>query len=462
MKNHLLVADDDPDVVSALEYLLHTEGFKVSSVNTPIDILAALSEQQFSLLIMDLNYSRDTTSGKEGLELISKIREMDSQLPIVAITAWGSVDTAVQAMQAGARDFIEKPWENDRLISVVINQIKLHKAERQARKLTAENTLLRDQLAPSGDSFVYCSEQMDALLQQLQQVAVSEANVLLTGENGTGKSFLVQKLHEASHQNMGPLISVNMGSITESLFESEMFGHVKGAFTDAKDNRIGRFELAQDGTLFLDEISNTPYSQQAKLLRVLETNQFERVGSSHTQLSDCRLVCATNADLDQAVSQGNFREDLLYRINTVAIHVPALREHPDDIIPFADYFLQSNRCKYNKPNLEFDKQSLVALKNYAWPGNVRELQHVVERAAILSTGSLIDKSLLSIDSDRAREETGVADSELVEQQKLTLEQIEKAVLLRRLQEYKGDGLATAQSLGLSKSAFYRHLKKYGL
>lgn len=462
MNDHLLVADDDPDVVSALEYLLHTEGFRVSSVNTPAAILSALSASQYDLLIMDLNYSRDTTSGREGLELIEQLVKNNPLLPIVAITAWGSVDTAVKAMQAGARDFIEKPWDNDRLISVVNNQLKLQKVEQQALKLSEENQLLRGQLASTENAFVYKSEQMATLMQQIKQVSASDANVLLTGENGTGKSVLVNLLHRQSQRSSEPLISVNMGSITESLFESEMFGHVKGAFTDARDNRIGRFELAEGGTLFLDEISNTPYSQQAKLLRVLETNQFERVGSSHTQRSDCRLVCATNADLDIAVEQGSFREDLLYRINTVEIRVPALRERAEDIVPLALHFLHSFSRKYNKQDLEFDAAALEALQSYTWPGNVRELQHLVERATILAVANVIDSASLNLDSSLLKPPASKLGGQDPAAQELTLEQLEKEALRQRLIDHDGDSVQAARSLGLSKSAFYRHLKKHKL
>ncbi|MEX0828579.1 MAG: sigma-54 dependent transcriptional regulator, partial [Haliea sp.] len=384
MKESLLIADDDPDVISALCYLLQTEGFAVSTAGSPDEISKTVSKQKFTAVLMDLNYSKDTTSGQEGLELIQKLLEQDGSLAIIAMTAWGSIETAVKAMQAGARDFVQKPWENERLLTILRNQIRLAKAEQQTSKLSEENKILRREMAPAGEDVFCRSAAMRETMAQIEQVARSEASLLLTGENGTGKSFLVNRIHALSERHDQPLIKVNMGALTEALFESEMFGHLRGSFTDARETRIGRFELADGGTLFLDEIGNTPYSQQAKLLRVLEDQQFEKVGSSQTQVSDCRLICASNSDLEAAVAAGSFRKDLLYRINTVVIEVPPLRQRQDDILPFAEFVLESMRRQYTKPDLEFSAAARQALITYHWPGNVRELAHVVERSTILS------------------------------------------------------------------------------
>lgn len=457
MKDHILIADDDPDIISGLRYLLETEGYQVSSANSPQEVLVQLPDLSPDLLLMDLNYSQDTTSGSEGLDLLARVRETDNQLPMVVMTAWGSIESAVEAMRLGAQDYVQKPWENDRLLAIIQNQIKLRRAEETTLRLTEENQLLREQISFQHQTLIAHSPIMSALLEQLQQVASSDANLLLTGENGTGKSFLVEYIHGHSSRAEKPLISVNMGSITETLFESEMFGHVKGAYTDAKDNRIGRFELADEGTLFLDEIGNTPISQQAKLLRVLEEHQFEKVGSSRTQNSDCRLICATNTDLDAAVTSGSFRKDLLYRINTVTLHVPSLRQRKEDIVALAEFFLEKQSRHYGKSDLKFSGEAKIALQNYDWPGNVRELSHVVERATILSPEKSIKSAALGLNSlhDELTINANIDSSS-------TLDEITRSVIAQRLEEHAGNGLKAAESLGLSKSAFYRHLKKYNL
>ncbi|PCJ27467.1 MAG: sigma-54-dependent Fis family transcriptional regulator [SAR86 cluster bacterium] len=457
MKEHLLIADDDPDVVSALRYLLLTEGFDVTTAGSPQELLEATNTQRFSAILMDLNYSKDTTSGQEGLQLIQQLHDRDASLPIVAMTAWGSIDTAVKAMQAGARDFVQKPWENARLLSILANQIRLAKAEQKTCKLSEENKILRNELTPVGDDVFCRSAAMREAMAKIEQVARSDASMLLTGENGTGKSFLVNRIHELSERREHPLIKVNMGTITDTLFESEMFGHLKGSFTDAHETRIGRIELADGGTLFLDEIGNTPYSQQAKLLRVLEDYHYEKVGSSQTQVSDCRLICATNTNLEAAVSDGSFRKDLLYRINTVVIEVPPLRNRKEDILPFAELLLESLKRKYNKPNLIFSAATRQALQSYCWPGNVRELVHVVERSAILAQ-DIIEPQVTGVAESPDSQNDGVDSA----RKELTLEQIEKQAIQNRIHQHQGDSFRVADSLGLSKSAFYRHLKKHGL
>ena len=462
MKESLLIADDDPDVLSALRYLLQTEGYEVATATSPENVLIAVQRKNFAVVLMDLNYSKDTTSGQEGLSLIAQLNKLDATLAIVAMTAWGSIETAVKAMQAGARDFVQKPWENERLLTIVANQARLTQAERQARRLAEENKLLRGELAPGGNVLVYESAAMQAVVKQLEQVAATDASILLTGENGTGKSYLVDFIHAHSDRRDAPLIKVNMGSITESLFESEMFGHVKGAFTDARDNRLGRFELAEGGTLFLDEIANTPLPQQMKLLRVLEEKEFEKVGSSRTQVSDCRIICATNSNLDLAVASGAFRKDLLYRINTIEIEVPPLRHRQEDIIPLADYVLGRMARKYNKPSLRMSTAARAALQSYSWPGNVRELTNTLERATLLAT-DLIEPQCLGLPPpvmNSAAMEPSV--SGLTSCHHATLEQIEKQVIERRMQEFPNDNLHVASTLGLSKSAFYRYLKKHNL
>lgn len=457
MKDHILIADDDPDVISTLTYLLETEGYRVSASNSPNEAASKLKNTSFNLLLADLNYSKDTTSGVEGLELVKQIRTLDEQLPIVVMTAWGSIETAVEAIKNGAADFIQKPWENERLLSVISNQIRLQKAERQTKKLTEENQLLRSQLNPEQIRLISQSPAMSELMRQLEQVAQSDANILFTGENGTGKSFLAQQVHKLSGRNDQVLISVNMGSITETLFESEMFGHVRGAFTDARETRIGRFELADNGTLFLDEVGNTPYSQQSKLLRVLEDHHFEKIGSSVTQKSDFRLICATNCDLDAAVKAGEFRKDLFYRINTVTIKIPLLRERLEDILALAEFFLEIQSHKYNKRDITLSEAAKQALINYSWPGNIRELSHVLERATILCSDQEISSQELGIS-----QEANISQPPHRTSTDMSLDEIEKAVIGDRIKQHDGNNGEAAKSLGLTKSAFYRHLKKHGL
>ncbi|MDP1931618.1 MAG: sigma-54 dependent transcriptional regulator [Gammaproteobacteria bacterium] len=456
MTSHILVADDDPDIVLALRYLLETEGYRVSAANSPHEVALALGKSSFNLLLMDLNYARDTTSGSEGLALIASVRKLDDQMPIVVMTAWGNVELAVEAMRAGARDFIQKPWDNERLLSVIRSQILLEQSERKSRTLEERNKILSEQLTSKDSLIVGKSRAMSELMSQLSQVARSDATVLLTGENGTGKSLLAHRVHLLSGREHQDYVSVNMGSISESLFESEMFGHVKGAFTDARENRIGRFELAGQGTLFLDEIGNIPLSQQVKLLRVLEERRFERVGSSRTQESQCRLIAATNSNLDQAVAAGRFRQDLLYRINTITLRVPSLRERTEDILPLAKHFLNKFGSKYNKPDVAFTSDAMEQLTRYSWPGNIRELSNTIERSVILCAEGRIDSAGLNCQSASPSIGSHLHGND----DDATFEQIERNAITRRMQRFDGNGVEAARSLGLSKSALYRRLEKF--
>ena len=457
MNQTILIIDDDVGVLSALKMLLKAEGYACVSAESPDKAMAALNRQNFDLILMDLNYSLDTTSGEEGLLLIESIRKNDELLPIVVMTGWGTIEVAVSTMQKGANDFIQKPWENDRLLAIVHNQLKLAQSQHQSQMLTQQNELLREEVETSGE-IIAESDAMQNVMTTIQQVAQSDISVLLTGENGTGKSLLARAIHKLSQRVNAPQISVNMGAVTESLFESEMFGHMKGAFTDAKSTRIGRFELADGGTLFLDEIANTPVSQQAKLLRVLEERQFEKVGASKTQTVDIRLVSATNADLEAAVESGQFRKDLLYRINTIEIEIPPLRQRQQDIVPLAESFLKKIASQYAKPVKTLSGAAKQALLEYNWPGNVRELAHVIERAQILAQAEHIEVQdlglTLTADTSQASQSSVNNPIEL-----RSLEEIESQIILQRLEHFDGNALQTAKSLGLSRSAFYRRLEK---
>jgi DNA-binding NtrC family response regulator len=449
--NHkILIADDQQDVLEALRLLLKPEGYDITAVSSPSALIRAIEEKEFDLVLMDLNYARDTTSGKEGLDLLNRIQNMDSTLPVIVMTAWGSVDLAVEAIKLGARDFIQKPWDNARLITILSTQAELGQALRKGQRLEAENRMLRDQSRPK---IIAESEVMKPVMQIVNRVAASDANVLITGENGTGKGLLARVIHSMSDRAAKPLVTVNIGSIPEGVFESEMFGHIKGAFTDAKSDRVGRFELAEQGTLFLDEVANLPTSQQPKLLRVLETGEFERVGTSKTRKTDARIISATNADINIEVEEGRFRRDLLFRLNTVEIMLPPLRERREDIPLLALHFLRQHAQRYRK-NLEgFDEGATQALMRYSFPGNVRELDHAIERAVLMSQGEFIESFDLGL--QRGREVARRLED-------MSLEEVEAFLIQKTLAECDGNVSRAAEKLGLSRSALYRRLQRYGL
>lgn len=461
MKQNILLVDDDVDILSALKMLLTAEGYRVWLCETPESALSAVAQNNFDLVLMDLNYSLDTTSGEEGIQLVGAIRKLDEDLPIVVMTGWASIEVAVSTMQNGANDFIQKPWDIDRLIAVISNQIKLAKSEKNSQKLSQQNQLLQQQVDSEYDGeLIAQSPAMQKTLGIIKRVAQSDASVLLTGENGTGKSMFARYIHEHSARKAASQISVNMGAVTETLFESEMFGHVKGAFTDAKSTRIGRFELADGGSLFLDEIANTPYSQQGKLLRVLEDSEFEKVGGNKTQSVDIRLISATNANLSDAVNNSVFRKDLLYRINTIAIEIPALRDRKEDIILLAESFLAQSARKQLKTRLSLSSHAKKALNAYDWPGNIRELHHVMERAQILSQDNVITAEDLGLPANTVKAAGSQGDTHSNQSRELqTLEQMELTIIDQRLTHFDGNALKAAKSLGLSRSAFYRRLEK---
>jgi DNA-binding NtrC family response regulator len=447
--HRILVADDQPDVLEALRLLLKTEGYQIETVKSPAAVIKAIEARDFSLVLMDLNYARDTTSGQEGLDLLNKIQTIDTSLPVVVMTAWASVDVAVEAMRRGAKDFITKPWENPRLVAIVRNQIELGNAVRAYRRLEQENQLLRGK---GGPTLIAESAAMRPVLEVLARVGPSDANILITGENGTGKGVIAQALHAVSVRAAQPFISVNMGGLPEGVFESELFGHVRGAFTDAKSDRAGRFELADSGTLFMDEICNIPLSQQAKILRTLETGEYERVGSSRTYRVNVRLISATNADVAAEVAAGRFRQDLLFRLNTISIHLPPLRERREDIPLLAQHFLKQHVERYRKAVTGFDAGAVEAMQNHAWPGNVRELDHAVERGVLMTTGKVVRAADLGLSAGQAV--TRVED--------MSLEEVEAHLIKKTLARCDGNARRAAEELGLSRSAFYRRLEKYGL
>jgi len=445
-----LVADDQAHVLEAVELLLKPQGIDVDCVRSPQLLMEALQERDYDVVLIDLNYTRDTTSGREGLDLLASILEFDARLPVIVMTAWGNIDLAVESIKRGARDFIQKPWENERLLSLIRVHAQLRQALRRARQLELENHLLRAEGMPE---FVASAPSMRQVLDLITRVGPSDANVLITGEHGTGKEIVARLLHAASQRARMPLVTVNAGGMPEGTFESEFFGHVKGAFTDARADRVGRFELANGGTLFLDEIANVQLRQQAKLLRVLETGELERVGSSQTRRVDVRLLCATNALLHEEAKAGNFRDDLLFRINTVEIHLPPLRDRREDIPFLAQHFLSRLRTRYRKQVNGFSAHAMQQMMQYSWPGNVRELEHSIERALLLCSGEEIEPANLSILSARP------AASSL---ESMSIDEMEAMLVRKVLRRCDGNISQAAESLGLSRAALYRRMEKYGL
>jgi DNA-binding NtrC family response regulator len=447
MGARILVADDQPDVLEALRILLKAEGNEAVTASSPAEVISIVERSSVDLALIDLNYTRDTTSGVEGLDLLGRLRTLDATLPVVVMTAWGSVEGAVEAMRRGARDYVEKPWDNERLLATIRAQVALARALRRSELLEGENLHLKGEGAPE---LIARSAAMRPVLDVIERVGPSDANVLVVGEHGTGKEIVARWLHAVSPRATRPLVAVNAGGFSEGVFESELFGHVRGAFTDAKTDRVGCFEMADEGTLFLDEIATVPLQQQTRLLRVLETREIQRVGSSKMRSVDVRVVSATNADVGALVASGEFREDLLYRLNTVEVHLPPLRERAGDVALLAEHFLRQQAARYARDIEGFSPEAMRALADHPWPGNVRELRHAVERALLMARGRRIEVADLGL---RRREDGSARLDEL------TLEEAERLMIEKALDRHGGNVSKAAEALGLSRSALYRRLQR---
>lgn len=445
----ILIADDQRDVLEAIRLLLKGEGIEADTVTSPTAAVESIASSEYALVLIDMNYTRDTTSGQEGLDLLAKIRTLDGTLPVVVMTAWGSVEGAVEAMRRGAKDYIEKPWEDGRMLATVRTQLELGQALRRSQRLEDENRRLRRDGLPV---LIAEASAMQPVLQLMERIAPSDANVLIVGEHGTGKEVVARWLHAASERSENALVTVNAAGLSEGIFESEVFGHVRGAFTDAKTDRVGCFELADGGTLFMDEIANVGLKEQAKLLRVIETGELQRVGSSKMRRVDVRIFTATNADVQKEIDDGNFREDLLYRLNTVEISLPPLRDRREDIPALAAHYLRELNNRYRR-KYEFDASAMKALRTHSWPGNVRELAHVVERSILMAQGPAITAADLGL---RERSEGG---SRL---ENMTIDEAERHLIQKALDRCGGNVSEAADALGLSRSALYRRLQRHGI
>jgi len=445
-------------------FLLSNHGFDICEADSPSSALTLIKEQSIDLVLLDMNYTSDTTSGAEGLSFLEQLNQLEINVSVIVMTAWSSVDLAVNALKAGAKDFIEKPWDNQRLLQVVKQQMKVNDLEK-------ENHSLKQQQNESQQSnqMVFSSQAMTGVIKQLDRLAKTDATILLTGDNGTGKSSIAKYVHQQSDRKDKIFVAVNMGAIPESLFESEMFGHKKGAFTDAKKERVGRFELAQGGTLFLDEIANIPLSQQAKLLRVLEDGEYEMVGSSQTKSTDIRLICATNADIQSLIDSGKFRADLYFRLNTLEILIPSLRDRQKDIIPLTEFFLKKHGLRYSRKGMKLSEQAVKKLNEYQWPGNVRELSHIIERAVLLAENELLGPDDIYFKPQRNSHNNEVKKTDNKQESTenstldfMPLEDAESHLIKSALTKTLGNIVESAKLLGISQSSMYRRMEKHGI
>lgn len=451
-KGNILIVDDNKSILSALEILLIPEFQTVTTLSDPNQIPTELRKKDYNLVILDMNFNAGINTGNEGIYWLGRIKETHPEISVVMITAYGDIELTVKALKMGATDFFLKPWDNNKLLATLKSALQLNWSKKEVSQLKEKEKGLKTEINREQKFIIGSSSQLMQVLNMVRKVAKTDANVLITGENGTGKELIAHEIHRLSYRANEVLISVDMGALSETLFESELFGHVKGAFTDARDNRPGKFEVADKGSLFLDEIGNLPYHLQAKLLAALQNRKISRVGSNQTIPIDIRLICATNKNLEQMIGEGAFREDLLYRINTIQIEVPPLRERGNDILVLADFFLKKYASKYNKPGLKINQQAQDKLMKYTWPGNIRELQHTIEKAVILSEGSVLKAEDFFM---RPVVQGRNSDAEM------TLEEMEKRMINQAIDKNNGNLSAAAEQLGITRQTLYNKIKKLG-
>ncbi len=451
-KGTVLIIDDNKSILSALEILLSSEFQTVTTLSDPNQIPTELRKKDYNLVVLDMNFNAGINTGNEGIYWLGRIRESNPEISVVMITAYGDVELTVKALKAGAIDFVLKPWDNSKLVATLKSALQLNLSRKEVSQLKEKEKGLKNEINREQKYIVGSSPQLMQVLNLVRKVAKTDANVLITGENGTGKELIAQEIHRLSKRAEEVLVSVDMGAITETLFESELFGHMKGAYTDARENRPGKFEIADKGSLFLDEIGNLSFHLQAKLLAAIQNRLISRIGSNQTVSIDIRLICATNKNLESMVQEGLFREDLLYRINTIQIEVPPLRDRGNDVLVLADFFLKKYTSKYNKPNLKINQQAQDKLLKYAWPGNIRELQHTIEKAVILSENNVLkpeDFFMRPISSGKNL----TTD--------MTLEEMEKRMIDLAIEKNGGNLSAAADQLGVTRQTLYNKIKKSG-
>jgi DNA-binding NtrC family response regulator len=454
-KGKILVVDDDADVLQAARLFLKQHVKSIETEKDPNSIPTLLKNNRYDLILLDMNFTEDVSSGKEGFFWLQKILEIDPSIAVILITAYGDIDKAVQAVKAGATDFVLKPWKNEKLLTTVMSAMQLTDSKREVAELKETQKQINSDIDHHYKDIIGRSPAMLNVFNTIEKVAATDANVLILGENGTGKEMIARALHRRSARHENVFMNVDMGAITESLFESELFGYVKGAFTDAKEDKAGRFELANGGTLFLDEIGNLPVPLQSKLLTVLQNRKVNRVGSAKSKEIDIRLVCATNQSLKEMVADSTFRQDLLFRINTIEIQLPPLRDRIEDIEALTDHFIKLYSKKYKKEVSGCSKETIKKLEKHSWPGNVRELQHATERAVIMSESTILQPSDFLLTQE-------ISDTEQVVFEDYNLEEVEKMVLRKALKKHEGNISKAADELGLTRASLYRRMDKYGL
>lgn len=455
IKGKILAIDDNEDILFALKLLLKPYVEKITTLSTPNRVLELLQVEDYDVILLDMNFTKDASSGKEGFDWLAKILEVNPKAVVIFITAYGDTEKAVKAIKAGATDFILKPWQNEKLLATISSSLKLKKSQDEASELKSSQKAISDIIDEPFKDFIGQSPEMEEVFRNIRKVAKTDANVLILGENGTGKELVARAIYRNSSRNEEVFVSVDLGSIAETLFESELFGHVKGAFTDARSDKPGRFEVASKGTLFLDEIGNLSLPLQAKLLTAIERREVTRVGANKPKAVDVRLICATNNDVYDMVDKESFRQDLLYRINTVEIHIPPLRERTGDISILAEHFLKIYSKKYKKKINKISSQAHKKLNLYSWPGNVRELQHAIERAIIMCEGNTLDTDDFILSQARKKQAEMDFDS-------YNLDEIERRIITKVLKQHQGNITKAAADLGLTRTSLYRRMEKHEL